>query len=330
MATCKFNVGDMVKRIRRDNDWYDGRKLKVGTICEVVRVGYTIDVKVDGKLYDGNDPDCFELVERPSHKFKVGDKVIGNHPTRYAYTKKGWKGVVTRVSPNGYIAVKGEGNTNHNSEFVGLESKYFDLVPTNEEKIVITHNGKTTTATKYCTDGSKVTATARCAPEDEFDFNVGAKLAMERLMEKIEPVVVDGFKVGDRVNWKGHNGTVICIGGEGSATNQLGVEFDDKHVGIHNCGGFKLKAGNYPTSGNARWFNPKDLTHGEAPVYYNGKVVCVDNCNVPKDLTVGKVYTFVDGRCENDLGGQITNSPVKDFNDLQRRFTRVKFIPLVE
>lgn len=123
-----------------------------------------------------------------------------------------------------------------------------------EEKIVVINDGKTTTATKYCADGSKVTATARCAPEDEFDFNVGAELAMERLMEKVTP--------------------------------------------------------------------------NEPPKYYNGKVVCVDNGYT--DLTVGKIYTFVDGCAKSNYGGQITKSPVKDFNDLASRFPVTKFIEIVE
>lgn len=53
-----------------------------------------------------------------------------------------------------------------------------------QNKIVITHDGKTTTVTLYRENGSKEVATAKCCPEDTFDFNVGAKLAMERLMEK--------------------------------------------------------------------------------------------------------------------------------------------------
>lgn len=70
----------------------------------------------------------------------------------------------------------------------------FEVVPT--EKIIITHDYKTTTATMYRGD-EKVIATARCAPEDKFDFMVGAKLAMERLNDEINP--------------KYYNGKVVCI-----------------------------------------------------------------------------------------------------------------------
>lgn len=53
-----------------------------------------------------------------------------------------------------------------------------------ERKIVITTDGKTTTAKLY--DGKKFieTATAKCSPEDEFNFKMGAELAFERLFEE--------------------------------------------------------------------------------------------------------------------------------------------------
>ena len=51
-----------------------------------------------------------------------------------------------------------------------------------DEKIVVLRNGKTVTATKYA-DGKKVnSATAKCHPDDKFNFNVGAKIAMGRLV----------------------------------------------------------------------------------------------------------------------------------------------------
>lgn len=50
-----------------------------------------------------------------------------------------------------------------------------------EHKIVITTDGEITTA--YLYNGKKLEgkATAICSPEDEFDFKIGAKLAVERL-----------------------------------------------------------------------------------------------------------------------------------------------------
>lgn len=52
------------------------------------------------------------------------------------------------------------------------------------QKIVITTDGAETLARLY--DGDKVVkkAVAKCSPDDTFDFNVGAKLAFERLMNE--------------------------------------------------------------------------------------------------------------------------------------------------
>lgn len=59
-------------------------------------------------------------------------------------------------------------------------------------KIIITTDGKTTTARLY--DGKNVikTAKAECSPEDDFFFEVGAKLAFDRLMSKKKPNFYSG------------------------------------------------------------------------------------------------------------------------------------------
>lgn len=70
------------------------------------------------------------------------------------------------------------------------------LEPIRNEKIVITSDGVTTTARKY--DGKKLIKEAKavCSKDDVFNFEVGANLAMERLLEK-KP--------------KFYNGKVVCI-----------------------------------------------------------------------------------------------------------------------
>lgn len=56
-------------------------------------------------------------------------------------------------------------------------------VHNNNSKIVITTDGKTTTAKLY--DGKKFvkSAEAKCSPDDEFDFEKGTGIAMSRLLE---------------------------------------------------------------------------------------------------------------------------------------------------
>lgn len=68
----------------------------------------------------------------------------------------------------------------------------FDICPVNlkgneeednmDEKIIVLRSGKAVTATKYA-NGKKVnSATAKCHPDDKFNFNVGAKIAVGRLV----------------------------------------------------------------------------------------------------------------------------------------------------
>ena len=52
-----------------------------------------------------------------------------------------------------------------------------------------------------------VSASARCHPEDTFDFAVGAKLALERLCESLTPK----FKKGDKVLYNGQVGVVTYV-----------------------------------------------------------------------------------------------------------------------
>lgn len=127
-----------------------------------------------------------------ANKFKVGDIVAGNEKSndRYNITTKGSKLKITKVYSDGtfegklisnppfnyHTGVKfGIGNT-------GLEPECFDLV-TEGDKIVITTDGVTTTAKMYCGKEVIKKAEAKCAPGDKFDFEFGARLAMDRLVE---------------------------------------------------------------------------------------------------------------------------------------------------
>lgn len=78
------------------------------------------------------------------------------------------------------------------------------------QKIVITSDGVETLARLY--DGNKVvkSASAKCNPEDEFDFKIGARYAYERLMEE-KPTAAENpdapkkckFEVGQYYEHKG-------------------------------------------------------------------------------------------------------------------------------
>ena len=62
----------------------------------------------------------------------------------------------------------------------------FSGLATSLPKVVITTDGKTTTAKMYEDKKVLKTAKTQCSPEDSFDFAVGAKIAFDRLMKNVE------------------------------------------------------------------------------------------------------------------------------------------------
>lgn len=75
-------------------------------------------------------------------------------------------------------------------------------IKTKQETIVIYRNGDIVTALDK-RDGRK--ATAKCSPDDTFDFEVGARLAFDRLMGKTKP------KTEQKPKW--YNGQIVCVKG---------------------------------------------------------------------------------------------------------------------
>ena len=137
-------------------------------------------------------------------KYKVGDKVRvrSDLTVGIMVDKKGnvvfihhdmvrWRGKVMTIDS---ISLSGD-------YFCAESGKHYYwadelLEPIHTEKIVITTDGVTTIARKY--DGKKLIKEAKavCSKDDEFSFDVGAKLAMERLLEE-KP--------------KLYNGKVVCV-----------------------------------------------------------------------------------------------------------------------
>lgn len=143
------------------------------------------DISFDEKgFYESQGFDIIEYnKEEPTmSKFKTGDKVVAKKGTPYNITTNGWIGEVLSVdSESGFMRVY-DGSPKYSTTGFIVDSKYFDLLPkTTEEKIVVTANGKTTTAKLY--NGKTVikTAEAKCSPDDEFNFLTGAHLAVSRL-----------------------------------------------------------------------------------------------------------------------------------------------------
>ena len=178
------------------------------------------------------------------------------------------------------------------------------------EKIIIEADGNTVTATLYRSNHTSEKAVAKCSPEDTFDFLTGAKIALERLGKK--EINVCGFKVGDRINYHGFNGTIICI----DLDDSIGIEFDEPNPFSyeHRCTAYKLKSGNHGEKEQCRWVEAGDtaLKHGEAKLY-NGKLLCID----PRGMlyTKGKIYEFKDGYTINDDGTRIPSFSISSAHE---------------
>lgn len=138
-----------------------------------------------------------------ANKFKVGDIVVGNKRAnnRYAITQTGSKLKVTKVHSDGSFEGKMISNPPFNYHVgvifgvgtEGLNPDYFDLV-TEGDKIVITTDGVITTAKMYCGEEVIKKAEAKCAPGDKFDFEFGARLAMDRLVEDTRDTKIKAIK----------------------------------------------------------------------------------------------------------------------------------------
>lgn len=136
-------------------------------------------------------------------KFKVGDKVrlkenlvAGNKYGRITFISnmnrfKGEIGIINVVKFNSYTVVFNNDPFQFIYDGAMLEPAY--------ETIVIYRDGRKVVALdKY----TKKKAIARCHPDDEFDFSVGAKIAMSRLLGEVENnnIVREGDSVYIKLN----------------------------------------------------------------------------------------------------------------------------------
>lgn len=136
-------------------------------------------------------------------KYKVGDKVrvrrdltIGKCGKQFVVgemlLRRGEIAVITEEFNNSYVI---SGDADH---WLWTD-EMLEPAPICTEKIVVTTDGVTTTAKKY--DGKNLIKEAKavCSKDDTFNFEVGAKLAMERLL-------------GGGIPAKSlYNGKVVCV-----------------------------------------------------------------------------------------------------------------------
>lgn len=188
--------------------------------------------------------------------------------------------------------------------------------PVNEHKIVITTDGTETLARLY--DGNKVikSATAKCSPDDAFDFATGAKIAFERLIgeeKKEKPSTASSkYKAGGKVRVIANSCCHYCRLGD-VVTLTENFKVDERGV----CWNVKENVG---------YIRECDFEPYKEPKYYNGKVVCVKS---DRDFTVGKVYEFIDGQVkDNDETMRPVGAKIKKLEDYNGHL--YEFIPFVE
>lgn len=160
-----------------------------------------------------------------AHKFKVGDRVVASSKAPYGITRNGWRGVVTKVWPNGSINAKGPDMSGKPFTFTALNPKYFDL-DKGPGKIIVTTDGKVTTAKLFSGKELVKSAEAKCSPDDTFNFETGAAIAIDRLLDREEKKPVNPFKVGDyvRVTAATYYGHGLAIGSVGRVAVASHVE----------------------------------------------------------------------------------------------------------
>ena len=142
-------------------------------------------------------------------KFKIGDRVRAVNEYDGNENIVGKIGTVISVCDydTGLIDVEFDDKINFEEHTWGGKGKVkhcwwcpdYILEPVRvNEKIVITTDGKATTAKIYAGKSIIKTATAKCSPDDKFDFVTGAKIAFERLIGR-EPVETSEIKDGGKI-----------------------------------------------------------------------------------------------------------------------------------
>jgi hypothetical protein len=156
---------------------------------------------------------------------------------------------------------------------------------------------------------------ARCSSEDTFDFETGAKIAFDRLVEdkSAKEAKPTKFEIGEQYEYKDNEDNGVI-----EITGKRNNWYCWKTIEGMNGWDFKEFQKNSDFA--------RTLKRIEKSKYYNGKVVCVES-SCSRLLTKGKIYSIIDGEFTFDEGGKVYE--IKSFEDLSDRFES-KFVELVE
>ena len=243
-------------------------------------------------------------MNKTNFKFKVGDRVRvldGSKISDYTaywnnFLMPTWVGKEARITHRTII----NGKPAYVLEGTGFKWDERGLEPLKNDCIVIYRKGQEVIALDKVT-GKK--AVAKCSPEDTFDFNIGSKLAFERLLGVEQPQ----YKEVNRKAKKGEYVKIVkpnCTSGFYDKGSILKV--------IESCvfGVFCIGAG--ITSKNGYYVEDREyfVLEGYKPPkeekkegFFNGKAVYVGYHGTDEPgYKIGKIYEFKDGFCIDDDG----------------------------
>ena len=217
---------------------------------------------------------------------------------------------------------------------------------TNKSIIINTDGYKVVTATLYDENGEQLRKeTAKCSPEDVFDFEVGAKLALERLFEEERIVVGDralkvefnrhGAEVTAKVlemdeSLRGKNS--LASNGEYEVFSLSRIDMSEHYLFVR--GNEKARDHDkaywqfYSITEAKKYIkNISELIRKiNREIKWNAKVVCVRSKSI--FYTKGKIYEVKNGKITNNIGEDLIHS-YESIDDLNA-WTEAKFIEVVE
>lgn len=190
----KYKVGDKVRIVsewgkgcRQNTDGKMDKWLgKVMTIRKVRPHDYYL-MEEDKNECDGIGWRWFDAcIAGLANKFNIGERYKVSGDSEY---EAGNIIEITDVEGHMVYYKTIKGNAGIHQKFGEMSIFAKNLIPVTEQndntkKIVITTDGKTTTAKMYDGKSCIKVSEARCCPSDTFDFQTGAEIAFNRLFEK--------------------------------------------------------------------------------------------------------------------------------------------------
>lgn len=192
-----------------------------------------------------------------SKKFKVGDKVSIAKPTKEHGKLKGEIAEITFIVPDKQYQYRYVLAFEHQEDCYYFKADELKLV--SREEIIIYRDGNNIIALDKA---AKCKGIARYNPVDDFNFDIGAKLAFERLQE------IKGKK-------EVYNGKIVCINGCcGFETGRIYNVVDGKLINpkngralIHYKTAFPVLFSSFEEI-NAYFEEPAMLSHGKDKVEF--------------------------------------------------------------